>query len=238
MFDFVLAYGAGLLTLINPCVLPLLPLIAAGAVARHPLGPVAMALGMMVSFTFAGVTIFWLTRAVGLQQEDISFFTGILMIGFGAVMLVPRAQEGFARMAGAMAGGSSQAIGQVESKGLLGEASAGALLGLAWSPCIGPTLGAAIGFAAQGENLLYAFLIMVTFSMGAATIMMGLAYGTRGLIGSRGNFLSAIAPHAKKILGVGLIVVGFAIVFHLERIAEGWAVENLPEWLVNLSVSI
>ena len=238
MLDIFLAYGAGLLTLINPCVLPLLPLIAAGAVARHPLGPVAMAGGMAVSFTFVGIVVFWLTRAVGLQQEDISNFTGWLMIGFGLVMIVPQAQEQFARMAGSLAGGSSSAITQVESKGLAGEAAAGALLGLAWSPCIGPTLGAAIGFAAQGENLGYAFMIMVFFSLGAATIMLGLAYGTRGLIGTRRNFLNVIAPHAKKILGFGLIIVGIAIVFHFDRLAEGWAVQNLPAWLVDLSVSI
>lgn len=238
MFDFVLAYGAGLLTLINPCVLPLLPLIAAGAVARHPLGPLAMAAGMAVSFTFIGMLVFWLTRAVGLQQEDISFFTGILMIGFGVILLVPKAQERFSMAAGSVAGGSNSAISKVESKGLGGELLAGGMLGLAWSPCIGPTLGAAIGFAAQGENLAYAFTIMAVFSLGAATVMLGLAYGTRGLIGTRKNFLAKIAPHAKTILGVGLIIVGVAIVFHFDQLAEGWAIENLPVWLVDLSVSI
>lgn len=238
MLDFVLAYGAGLLTLINPCVLPLLPLIAAGAVARHPLGPLAMALGMGASFTLAGMLVFWLTRAVGLQQEDISYFTGWLMIGFGLILMVPQASAQFSRMAGALAGGSSQMIVGVEGKGLGGEAAAGALLGLAWSPCIGPTLGAAIGFAAQGENLLYAFGIMLFFSAGAATIMLVLAYGARQLISSRKAWLGQIAPHAKTILGVGLVVVGLGIVFHLDRAAEFWAVQNLPAWLTNLSVSI
>jgi sulfate adenylyltransferase subunit 1 len=50
--------------------------------------------------------VFWLTRAVGLQQEDISFFTGILMIGFGAILLIPKAQERFATAAGNVAGGT------------------------------------------------------------------------------------------------------------------------------------
>ena len=238
MFDIALAYGAGLLTLINPCVLPLLPLIAAGAVARHPLGPVAMAAGMAVSFTFVGISVFWLTRAVGLQQEDVSLATGWLMIAFGLVMIVPRAQEQFARAASGVAGGSNAVIGRVETKGLAGETAAGALLGLAWSPCIGPTLGAAIGFAAQGENLGYAFMIMLVFSLGAATVMLGLSYGARGLIGTRRDFLNKIAPHAKTILGIGLLVVGIFIVFHLDRIAEAWAVQVLPNWLTDFSVII
>jgi cytochrome c-type biogenesis protein len=238
VLDFVLAFGAGLLTLINPCVLPLLPLVAASAVSRHPLGPLAMALGLAVSFTIFGMVVFALLRATGLVQSDITLIGGWLMIGFGLVLLVPQAQAQFSRLAGATAEGGTRLIGQVEGRGLWGEGAAGALLGLAWSPCIGPTLGAAIGFAASGENLLNAFGIMLAFSAGAAGVVLALAYGTRGLIAQRKAWLMAIMPHAKTILGVGLILVGLASVLHFDRIAEAWAVENLPAWLNDLSVSL
>lgn len=238
MLDFLFAYAAGLLTLLNPCVLPLLPLIAAGAVARHPLGPLAMAGGMAASFTLAGMGVFALTRATGLAQEDITLAAGWVMVGFGFVQLIPQAQAGFGRLAGAAAGGSTRLIGQVEGKGLAGETLGGALLGLAWSPCIGPTLGAAIGLAAQGDNLGLALGIMVMFSAGAATIMLALAYGTRSLISSRRAWLARITPHAKTILGIGLILVGLAIVFQLDRLAEGWALAVLPAWFTDISVSI
>ena len=238
MLELLFAYAAGLLTLLNPCVLPLLPLIAAGAVARHPLGPLVMAAGMAVSFTVAGMGAFALTRATGLLQEDITLAAGWVMILFGLVQLIPQAQASFGRLAGAAAGGGTRLIGEVEGRGLLGEALGGALLGLAWSPCIGPTLGAAIGLAAQGENLGFALSIMVMFSAGAATIMLALAYGTRSLISGRKALLARITPHAKTILGWGLIVVGLAIVFQLDRLAEGWALAVLPAWFTDISVSI
>lgn len=238
VLDLVLAYAAGLLTLLNPCVLPLLPMIAAGAVARHPLGPLVMAVGMAASFTLAGMGAFALTRATGLAQEDITLAAGWVMLGFGLVQLIPQAQAGFSRLAGAAAGGGTRLIGQVENRGLAGEAVGGALLGLAWSPCIGPTLGAAIGLAAQGDNLAYAFGVMVMFSAGAATIMLALAYGTRSLIASRKALLSRIMPHAKTILGIGLVMVGLAIIFRLDRLAEGLALAILPGWFTDISVSI
>lgn len=238
MFDLILAYAAGLLTLLNPCVLPLLPLIAAGSVARHPMGPVAMAAGLAVSFTLAGISIFAITRATGLAQDDIVVAAGWIMVGFGLVQLVPQAQAQFSRLAGAAASGGTQMMGQVEGRGLGGELLAGALLGLAWSPCIGPTLGGAIGLAAQGENLLFAFAIMLMFSAGAATVMLGLAYGARSLIASRRALLGRIMPHAKTILGVGLIVVGLGIIFHIDRVLEGWALNALPAWLTDFSVSL
>ena len=238
MIELIVAYEAGLLTLLNPCVLPLLPLIAAGSVARHPAGPLAMAAGLAVSFTLAGISIFAITRATGLAQEDITVAAGWLMVGFGVVQLVPQAQMGFSRLAGAAASGGTQLMGKVEGRGLGGEFVAGTLLGLAWSPCIGPTLGGAIGLAAQGDNLLLAFAIMVMFSAGAATVMLVLAYGARSLISSRRALLARVMPHAKTILGVGLIVVGLAIVFHIDRVLEGWALTTLPAWFTDFSVSL
>jgi cytochrome c-type biogenesis protein len=91
MLDALLAYAAGLLTLINPCVLPLIPLIAASAVARHPAAPAAMAAGMAVSFTLAGLGVFALTRALGLPVDAVTAAAGWLMIAFGLVLLVPQA---------------------------------------------------------------------------------------------------------------------------------------------------
>lgn len=238
MIELIVAYAAGLLTLLNPCVLPLLPLIAAGSVARHPAGPLAMAAGMAVSFTLAGISIFAITRATGLAQEDITLAAGWLMVLFGLVQLVPQAQFGFARLAGAAATGGTQLMGKVEGRGLGGEFASGTLLGLAWSPCIGPTLGGAIGLAAQGEDLLLAFGIMVMFSAGAATVMLVLSYGARSLIASRREMLARIMPHAKTILGVGLIIVGLAIVFRIDRVLEGWALSTLPAWFTDFSVSL
>lgn len=238
MLDLILAYAAGLLTLINPCVLPLLPLIGASAVARHNLAPLAMAGGMAASFTLAGLGAFALTRALGLPQEAITMAAGWVMLAFGLVILTPPLQMQFSRLAGATADGSTRLLGQVEGRGLWGEAAAGALLGLAWSPCIGPTLGGAIGLAAQGESLVYAGLIMAFFALGAVTIILALAYGTRAALSGRRALLITLAPHAKTVLGVGLVVVGLAIIFHLDRMIEAWALDILPPWLIDLSVSL
>jgi cytochrome c biogenesis protein CcdA len=160
------------------------------------------------------------------------------MIGLGVVLLVPQAQTGFARLAGAAAGGGTRLVGLVEGRGLAGEAAAGALLGLAWSPCIGPTLGAAIGLAAQAEHVAFAAAIMAMFALGTSTIMLVLAYGARGILSRRRALLSRLAPYSKAILGIGAVAVGLAIVFQLDRLIEGWAVALLPGWLLDLSVSI
>ncbi|QYO76355.1 cytochrome c biogenesis CcdA family protein [Devosia salina] len=238
MLDLVLAFAAGLLTLINPCVLPLLPLIGASAVSRHRLAPLAMAAGMALSFTLAGLGAFALTRALGLPQDAVTLGAGWAMLGFGLILLTPPLQAQFSRLAGATASGSTRLLGQVEGRGLWGEAAAGALLGLAWSPCIGPTLGGALGLAAQGEDIVYAGLIMAFFALGAATIVLALAYGTRAALSGRRALLMRAAPFAKTALGLGLAAVGLAIIFRIDRLLEAWAVGVLPTWLIDLSVSL
>jgi cytochrome c-type biogenesis protein len=235
----LLGYAAGLLTLINPCVLPLIPLIAASALSRHPLAPLALAAGLVVSFTAAGLGVFALTRALGMPPGDVAVFAGLLMIGFGVVMILPQAEAAFARLAGAAAAGGTRMIGRVEGRaGLAGEFAAGALLGLGWSPCIGPTLGGAIGLAAQGRDLFAAGATMLAFSLGAATVVVALAYGTRAAVSGRRQALAALAPHTKKLLGVGLILVGLMLALHLDRAIEGWVLETLPAWFTDLSVSL
>ena len=55
--DLVFAYLAGLLTLINPCVLPVLPIVLASALQVSPLGPVVLATGMGLSFVAVGMAV-------------------------------------------------------------------------------------------------------------------------------------------------------------------------------------
>ena len=236
--QFVLAYAAGLLTLINPCVLPLLPVIAGAAIARHPAGPLLLALGMAGAFTLAGIGVYGLTAVTGLAAGDVSVVAGWVMMGFGLALLLPQAEMAVARATGPVATGSSRLIGRFEGKGLLGEAAAGALLGFAWSPCIGPTLGAAIGFAAEGRNVGTAAGIMAAFSAGAATILLALSYGARGLIASRRQALGRLMPYARPALGVGLVLAGAAIAFHFDHWAARLALQHLPDWFNDLAVSI
>jgi len=238
VLHFILAFCAGLLTFLNPCVLPLLPMIAAASLARHSLGPLVMMLGMSFAFTLAGVGIARLAALTGFLAEDVAVVAGWVMMGFGLTMLLPQAQFGFARVTGSAAAGTTRLIGQVEGRGFGGQAIAGALLGLAWSPCIGPTLGAAIGFAAEGRNLGQAAGTMAAFSAGAAMVMLILSYGARGIIAWRKAALLAVAPRARKILGVGLVAAGALVALHVDHIAERWVLEHLPPWFSDLSVSV
>lgn len=95
--EFIFAYAAGLLTLINPCVLPVLPIVLVGALNASKAGPYALALGLSVSFVFFGVVLTAFGSSIGLTQDRLAQIGAIMMVGFGLVLLVPALSRRFER---------------------------------------------------------------------------------------------------------------------------------------------
>lgn len=236
--DLVFAYLAGLLTLINPCVLPVLPIVLASALQAHRLGPLAMAAGMAVSFVTLGLTVTAFGHLVGLNERTLAQAGAVLMIGFGLVLLVPRLNAGFATVTAGFSARADARIDGIDRAGLGGQVLAGILLGAVWSPCIGTTLGGAISLASQGQNLPWAGAIMAAFAAGVATVILALGYGARSTLLRRRALLRRLAEASKPIMGLLFLGVGLAILLRWHHLAEAWLIDHLPPWLIDLSVSL
>ncbi len=234
--DLIFAYLAGLLTLINPCVLPVLPIVLASAVQGHRLGPVALAAGMSVSFAGLGLLVTAFGASVGLDADRMAQIGAWLMVGFGLILLVPQLNAGFATATAGFAARADAQIGAAP-QGLGGQAMTGLLLGAVWSPCIGPTLGGAIGLASQGESLGWAGAIMLAFAAGVSSVILALAYGARATILRRRAAMMRLAQVSKPLMGAVLLAVGLALIFRLHHRVEAWALDTLPAWLIDLSVT-
>ena len=235
---YLWAYLAGVLTLINPCVLPLLPFVIAAAFESSRFGPAMLALGLTLSFAVAGVTVTAFGHLAGIDGEHLSRAAALVMVVFGLVLVCPRAQTLLARAAAPLADRAGAVLSRRRNAGGAGQLAVGVLLGVMWSPCIGPTLGGAIGLAASGEGIVHAGATMLVFGAGVSTVLAALSYGSRELLVSRRRRLAAWMPRAKPIMGIVLLAVGTAVFFHLERALEIWLLDSMPGWLLDLSVSI
>ena len=230
------AYVAGLLTLINPCVLPLLPIIIASALQQSRLGPVALAVGLIVSFTAVGVLVTAFGHLIGLTPERLNQIAAVLMIAFGLVLLVPQASGYFSRLVTPMAGGANTRLEKTEGTGVHGQLLIGMLLGAVWAPCIGPTLGGALSLAASGEGLGQAAITMLFFGFGVSTMLLALAYGSREVVAKRQSRMMKIMPWARPLMGITLLVVGIALMFRVNHYIDIWLLDRMPAWLQDLSV--
>ncbi len=236
--EFVFAYGAGLLTLINPCVLPVLPIVLASSIRSHKHGPLALALGMSLVFVGLGMLVAVFGQSVGLDAERVSQIGAYMMLAFGAVLLIPPLGALFTKLTSKFSRSADQKMDEVDTTGLRGQFIGGAILGAVWSPCVGPTLGGAIALAYQGQDLLFATGIMAAFAMGISSIILLLGYGARETIRKRAGAMRVLANKAKPIMGITFVLVGLMILTHFNYVIEAWLLDIMPVWLQDFAVSI
>jgi len=235
--ELVFAYLAGLLTLINPCVLPVLPIVVASSLQTDPRAPLALAAGMAVSFVLLGTAVAAIGPAFGIYPDDVTRVAALVMLGFGLILVLPSLGRRFAAASAGLAAVADARMAAAP-RGIGAEFGGGALLGAVWSPCIGPTLGAAIALASTGEDLGWAAAVMAAFAAGVATLILAAAYGLRGWMRRNLVQMVALSVRARPVMGWVFIAVGAALFLGLNHVLEATALRILPAWLIDLSVSI
>ncbi|UVK51615.1 cytochrome c biogenesis CcdA family protein [Mesorhizobium sp. AR02] len=234
----LLALLAGVLSILSPCVLPLLPVVLTGAVAEHRLAPLALAAGVAVSFTAIGVFVATIGFSIGLDMTVFRSAGAVLLILVGAVLLVPRFQTQLATAAGPVGNWTQSRFLGFSTSGISGQFGVGLLLGAVWTPCVGPTLGAASIMAARGENLGMVVLTMLAFGIGTSLPLLVLALLSReALLRWRGRMLGA-SSGIKMALGALLVIAGFMTLSGLDRTMQTGLERALPDWLIAITTRI
>ncbi len=222
---------AGLLTTLSPCVLPVLPFVTASSMGKSRWGPVALAVGLLITFVGVTLLISQSGAILGIEPTWIRRGAGVLLALSGLLFLSDKAAERFAELFSGFSGKANSAIGENRLPPLLSEFVSGILLGIVWTPCSGPSLGAALSLAAQAESPAEASLTLFVFGLGAVVPLMAIAYGAKGLMVKMRSRASTIGK-IKKIFGVLMIVFGILIVTDLDRHLEATLTMALPDsWI-------
>jgi len=230
-----LGFLAGVLSTLSPCVLPILPLVLGSAVAAHRFGVVALAAGLALSFTIIGLFVATVGFAAGLDADVFRTGSAVLLVVIGVVLTSDALQARLALLAGGAGNAGNRLMGSLSPDGLRGQALIGVILGAVWSPCVGPTLGAASLLAARGENLPQVAFVMLTFGLGAALPLLVLGGLSRqAMLRWRGRMLMA-GKTGKRLMGVLLLGIGFVILTGADHGLESWGVRHMPEWLTDLT---
>ncbi len=233
--SILFALVAGILSSLSPCVLPLLPVVLGTAVSEHRFGPAALAAGLALSFVAIGMFVATIGFGIGLDAALFRKAAAVLLIGAGLVLIVPRFQMAFAGAAGPISGWADNRFGGFKTSGLSGQFALGLLLGAVWSPCVGPTLGAASVLASQGKDLAQVALVMSAFGLGAALPLLVLGSLSRQtLLAWRGKLMSA-GNAGKAVLGTLLLLIGLSILSGFDKHLEALIVDASPAWLTNLT---
>lgn len=223
------AFLAGLVTVLSPCVLPLLPVILAAATGEGRARPLGVALGFTGSFTVATLALAALVAAFGIPPDVNRLIAGWLLIALGLALALPMLGDAFELAASRALGRLPLAGNAQPSSGFTGGLLTGSGLGLAWSPCVGPIMASVITLALNRQVGGEAVAITLAFALGTALPMAAVMLGGR-------KVLARFAPgHARVVWirrGFGLLTaaVGLAILTGLDRDAQVVLLTWFPGW--------
>ena len=238
MIQILLSLLAGGLSVLSPCVLPLLPLVLAGAASRSRYGPFIFSAALALSSAAFGLAVASLGRAMLIEPASLRVGAGMLLVGMGLLMLSKWLQGRVAMAMAPIVQNAGVGAARAEQSGLAGQALAGALTGLVWSPCAGPSLGAAIGLATQASSFALASLMMLAFGIGAALPMLLLALGLRsGLAVARRNALLRMAEPLRLMAATTFVAIGVLTATGVDRLLETQLIAWSPDWLTQLTTS-
>lgn len=223
-----LAAAAGALGVLSPCVWPLVPVVMSSAATAGRRGPWFLAAGLSLSFALAGTLLGGLVVGTGIDPAALRRISALLLLGAAAILLVRSLGERVTLLLSRLSGGLGGAPTDTASS--LGQLGVGALLGLVWLPCVGPTLGAAVALAALGQDLWMVFLVMAAFGLGTALALLTAAFLSARLLARLRPRIGAGAGLGKLALGSTLLLLGLAVLTGLDKAIEARAVAYLPSW--------
>lgn len=222
---------AGMLSTLSPCVVPVLPLALGAAISQHRLGPLALAGGVALSFTLIGLFVATIGFSLGLNFGLFRMFASVLLLALGVLLLIPGAQTKLATVTGPFGNWVSQRFGSGKGIGLRGQFGIGLLLGTIWSPCAGPTLGAASLLASQGKDLGHVALVMLMFGIGTALPLVVLGFVSRATMARLRSRMMGADSAGKMLLGGALVAVSLLMITGLDHPLESYLVQVSPPWL-------
>jgi cytochrome c-type biogenesis protein len=235
ILNLPLAFAAGMLTILSPCVLPLAPVVVASARAKDPRGPIALGLGLAATFGVVGGVL----ASFGVEFGDWDWAraaSAVIMIAIGAALLARPIGDAIERRLG-FAGRAADALSErLPNAGLAGQAAAGVVLAFAWAPCAGPVLGAALLLAAKGGSVAAAMATMSAYALGAAGALIAVGYAA-GRLAAKARFAWAGAG-GRVALGAAFVIIGAAVLTGLDHRIEAGLVAAMPNWLTAFAASL
>ena len=234
MILLLFAFLAGVLTILSPCILPVVPLVlgtASGGGRARPLGIVA---GLAISFTLFSVVLASTLIALGVTTDKLRWVAVLALAGFGLALLVPAVGTQLEARLAPLARLGASATGRANRRGdFAGGLVLGAGLGLIWAPCAGPIIGAVLALAATGGASPVTAAVALAYAAGAGMPLLLIGYGSRALVARlRG---AARRNGLQRAFGSLMLLACLAILLNLDLRAQEAVAGALPaDWSTRL----
>jgi cytochrome c biogenesis protein CcdA/thiol-disulfide isomerase/thioredoxin len=229
------AFLGGVITILSPCILPVLPVVLSGGLARGKTRPMGVVTGFVASFTVFTLALSAIVRSTGISADALRYLAVGIILFFGLVLTIPQLHDLYSIVAGKIStqlqrrshpGEEEPHSGRRRDEFLSGTV-VGFGLGLVWTPCVGPIMASVISLALTQNVDAGAVLIAAAYSLGTAIPMLGVMLGGRALL-HRVPVLLRNTEKIQKAFGLLVILTAFAIGFQWDRKLQAAIVQIAP----------
>ncbi len=226
------AFLAGIVTILSPCILPVLPIILSSTVdSSGKQRPFGVVIGFILSFTFFTLFLSSLAQVSGISGDVFRYISIFVLAGFGLSMLIPQVQQKMEILFSKLSG---LAPNMTTKHGFFGGLVIGLSLGLLWTPCVGPILASVISLALTGSVTTQTFFITLAYSIGTAIPMfIIMIVGSTAL--QKVPWLLRNTSKIQKIFGILMILTAIAIYFNFDRQFQSYILEKFPSYGTGLT---
>lgn len=225
------AFIGGIITVLSPCILPLLPIILSSTVAGGQKRPLGIVAGFILSFTFFTLFLSTIVRISGIPADSLRSVSILILIIFGLTLVVPKVQVEIEKLFAYLLRFTPDSQNKT---GFGGGLTIGASLGLLWTPCVGPILASVISLAITGEVTGFAFLTTLAYCTGTAIPMFLIIRGGQGAL-RRVPWLTKNSGKIQKAFGILMIITALAIYQNVDRRFQAWFLETFPNYGLGLT---
>jgi cytochrome c-type biogenesis protein len=201
--NLLLVFGAGLLSVLSPCVLPVIPVVVTGTGKDHMLRPLLVVSGLSITFILMGVLSSLFGAIVGPAMYFIEKGAGVLIILMGVLMLLDI--NVFKHLTFLQTAGG-------RSRGQFGGFILGLLLGVIWIPCVGPMLSSVLTLVATEGTLLHGVIYLAVYAAGFSVPLLLAGYASH-LFRNNLSFLKKYPSVIRTVSGGVLVLLGLIIAF-------------------------
>jgi len=220
------AFLAGVVTILSPCVLPVLPILLSTSSGGGRLRPVGIVLGLAVTFTAVTLAVTAAAQALALPASWLRIFAIVALGFFGLTLLLPPLGLWTERLLSPLSR-LADSHRDHDRNGLLGGMAIGAGLGFIWAPCVGPIMAAVLSLTALSGITLAAVAITLAYSLGTGLPMLALAYGGRRLAsGARKVRTGSLV--VRQIFGALTVLTCVALFLGADAQLQNFVLSDLP----------
>lgn len=226
------AFLGGLVTILSPCILPILPIVLSGSLTSGKKRPFGVITGFILSFTVFTLSLSTIIKLTGVSADSLRNFSVFVVGFFGLTLIIPKLQilmeQFFSKLT------KLTPKNNTNNEGFTSGLLIGISLGLVWAPCVGPILASIITLAATSQVSMSAVFVTLAYSTGTAIPLLAITYGGRQLL-LKVPWLLTNSGKIQKVFGVLMIATALAIFFNFDRRFQIYIIDKFPQYGAGLT---